>query len=179
LIITWPFPYRPWYHPETPISAQAYLVDETCKRVPFTYKYVIIMLLFFITNIYIINYSCSCDISINQMVFTQYTLTILIVISTDCIDSFKYIHNYHTTTTTTVPLYIIVQMYHMQVVVIIRLHGYVDTNTIKKEKRDDWKNRPRINMSLYSNTLSWFLANQSFLFLINAMYLAEKQHILM
>jgi hypothetical protein len=32
-------------------------------------------------------------------------------------------------------------------------------------------------MSLHSDTLFWFRANQSFLFLLNAAYLAEKQQI--
>ena len=31
------------------------------------------------------------------------------------------------------------------------------------------------HMSPHSNTLSWFLANQSLLFLLNAAYLVEKQ----
>jgi hypothetical protein len=40
-----------------------------------------------------------------------------------------------------------------------------------------WNNSPRIDMSLHSNTLSWFRANQSLLFLLNAACLAEQQHI--
>ena len=32
------------------------------------------------------------------------------------------------------------------------------------------------NMSPHSDTLSWFRANQSLLFLLNAAWLAEKQH---
>ena len=45
--------------------------------------------------------------------------------------------------------------------------------------RTRWNIILRIDMSLYSDTLSWFRANQSFpvLFLINAAYLAVKQHI--
>ena len=38
-------------------------------------------------------------------------------------------------------------------------------------------NIPRLNMSLRSDTLSWFRANQSLLFLLNAACLAEKQQI--
>ena len=37
-----------------------------------------------------------------------------------------------------------------------------------------WKNSPRVDMSLYSDTLFWFRANQSLLFLLNAACLAEK-----
>ena len=37
-----------------------------------------------------------------------------------------------------------------------------------------WNNSPRIDTSLHSDTLSWFRANQSLLFLLNAAYLAEK-----
>ena len=40
-----------------------------------------------------------------------------------------------------------------------------------------WNNRPQIDMSPHSDTLSLFRANQSLLFLLNAAYLAEKQHI--
>ena len=36
-------------------------------------------------------------------------------------------------------------------------------------------NRLRIDMSLHSHTLFWFWANQSFVLIISAMYLAEKQ----
>jgi hypothetical protein len=45
--------------------------------------------------------------------------------------------------------------------------------------RTRWNIILRIDMSLYSDTLSWFRANQSFpvLFLINAACLAVKQHI--
>ena len=39
-----------------------------------------------------------------------------------------------------------------------------------------YKNSPRVDMSLLSDT-SWFWANQSFLFLFNAAYLAEKQQL--
>jgi hypothetical protein len=35
--------------------------------------------------------------------------------------------------------------------------------------------QPRIDKSLYSDTLSWFRANQSLLFLFNAMCLAKRQ----
>jgi hypothetical protein len=38
-------------------------------------------------------------------------------------------------------------------------------------------NSPRIDMSPHSDTLSWFWANQSFLFLLNNVCLAEKQQI--
>jgi hypothetical protein len=34
-----------------------------------------------------------------------------------------------------------------------------------------------LDMSPYSDTLSWFWANKSLLFLLNAAYLAEKQQI--
>ena len=40
-----------------------------------------------------------------------------------------------------------------------------------------WNNSPRIDMSPHSDTLSRFRANQSSLVLLNAAYLAEKQHI--
>ena len=40
-----------------------------------------------------------------------------------------------------------------------------------------WNNSPRIGMSLHLDTLSWFRANQSLLFLLNAAFLAEKQQI--
>ena len=40
-----------------------------------------------------------------------------------------------------------------------------------------WNNSPRVDMSLHSNTLFWFRANQSLLFLLNAACLAEKQQI--
>jgi hypothetical protein len=40
-----------------------------------------------------------------------------------------------------------------------------------------WNNSPRVDMSLHSDTLSWIRANQSLLFLLNAVCLAEKQHI--
>jgi hypothetical protein len=39
-----------------------------------------------------------------------------------------------------------------------------------------WKNSPRVDMSLHSDTLFWFRANQSLPFLVNDAYLAEKQH---
>jgi hypothetical protein len=35
-----------------------------------------------------------------------------------------------------------------------------------------WNNSPRVDMSLHSDTLFWFQANQSFLFLLNAASLA-------
>jgi hypothetical protein len=38
-------------------------------------------------------------------------------------------------------------------------------------------NSPRVDMSLHSDTLFWFRANQSLLFLLNAACLAEKQQI--
>jgi hypothetical protein len=40
-----------------------------------------------------------------------------------------------------------------------------------------WNNSPWVDMSLHSDTLVWFRANQSLLFLLNAACLAEKQHI--
>ena len=40
-----------------------------------------------------------------------------------------------------------------------------------------WNNSPRIDMLPHSDTLSWFRANQSLLFLINAACLAEKRKI--
>jgi hypothetical protein len=42
---------------------------------------------------------------------------------------------------------------------------------------DRWNNSSPIDMSPHSDTLSWFRANQSFLFLLNATCLAEKQQI--
>jgi len=42
-----------------------------------------------------------------------------------------------------------------------------------------WDNSPRVDMSLHSDTLSHFLANQSLLFLLNTACLAEKQEITM
>jgi hypothetical protein len=41
-----------------------------------------------------------------------------------------------------------------------------------------WNNKPRVDMSLHSDTLFWIRTNQSLLFLLNAACLAEKQHIL-
>ena len=38
-----------------------------------------------------------------------------------------------------------------------------------------WKNSPRVDISLHSDTLFWFRANQSLPFLVNDAYLAEKQ----
>jgi hypothetical protein len=40
-----------------------------------------------------------------------------------------------------------------------------------------WNNIPRIDMLPHSDTLSWFRANQSLLFLLIAAWLAEKQQI--
>ena len=40
-----------------------------------------------------------------------------------------------------------------------------------------WCNSPRVDMSLHSDKLFWFWANQSLLFLLNASCLAEKQQI--
>ena len=40
-----------------------------------------------------------------------------------------------------------------------------------------WNNSPRVEMSLHSDTLFWFRASQSLLFLLNAAYLAEKHKI--
>jgi hypothetical protein len=41
-----------------------------------------------------------------------------------------------------------------------------------------WNNSPRVDMWHHSDTLSWFQANQSLLFLLNVACLAEKQHLL-
>jgi hypothetical protein len=41
----------------------------------------------------------------------------------------------------------------------------------------NWNNGPQIDMSLHSDTLSYFRANQSLLFLLNSVCLVEKQHI--
>ena len=38
-----------------------------------------------------------------------------------------------------------------------------------------WNKIPRVDMSLHSDTLFWFRANQSLLFLFNAACLADKQ----
>jgi hypothetical protein len=40
-----------------------------------------------------------------------------------------------------------------------------------------WNNSPQFDMSLHSDTLFWFRANQYLLFLFNAACLAEKQQI--
>ena len=40
-----------------------------------------------------------------------------------------------------------------------------------------WNNSPWVDMSLHSDTLFWFRANQSLLFLLNAVCLVEKQQI--
>ena len=40
-----------------------------------------------------------------------------------------------------------------------------------------WNNSPQVDMSLHSDTLLWFGANQSLLFLLNTACLAEKQQI--
>jgi hypothetical protein len=40
-----------------------------------------------------------------------------------------------------------------------------------------WHNSARVDMSLHSDTLFWFRANQSLLFLLIAACLAEKQQI--
>ena len=40
-----------------------------------------------------------------------------------------------------------------------------------------WNNSPRVDMSVNSDTLFWFRANQSLLFLLNAACLADKQQI--
>jgi hypothetical protein len=40
-----------------------------------------------------------------------------------------------------------------------------------------WNNSPRIEISPHSDTLSWFRANQSLIFLLNATCLSEKQQI--
>ena len=40
-----------------------------------------------------------------------------------------------------------------------------------------WNNSLRVNISLHLDTLSWFRANKSLFFLLNAAFLAEKQQI--
>jgi hypothetical protein len=40
-----------------------------------------------------------------------------------------------------------------------------------------WNNSARVEMSLHLDTLFWFRANQSLLFLLNDVCLAEKQQI--
>jgi hypothetical protein len=40
-----------------------------------------------------------------------------------------------------------------------------------------WNKSPRVDMSLHSDTLFRFRADQSLLFLLNAVFLAEKQQI--
>jgi len=40
-----------------------------------------------------------------------------------------------------------------------------------------WNNSPRIDMSLHLDTLSWFRANQSLVFCLNAVCLTEKQQL--
>jgi hypothetical protein len=40
-----------------------------------------------------------------------------------------------------------------------------------------WNNSPRMDMSPHLDTLAWFRANQTLLFLLNAACLAEKQQI--
>jgi hypothetical protein len=42
---------------------------------------------------------------------------------------------------------------------------------------DIYSNSPRVNMSLHSDTLFWFRANQSLLLLLSAACLTEKQQI--
>ena len=42
---------------------------------------------------------------------------------------------------------------------------------------DYWNNSPRINIPPYSDTLSWFRANQSLAYLLNGVCLAKKQQI--
>ena len=41
----------------------------------------------------------------------------------------------------------------------------------------NWNNSPRVDMSSHSDTIAWFPANQSLLFLLIAACLAEKQQI--
>ena len=40
-----------------------------------------------------------------------------------------------------------------------------------------WNNSPRVDRSLHSDTLFWFGASQSLLFLLNTAYLADKQQL--
>jgi hypothetical protein len=42
---------------------------------------------------------------------------------------------------------------------------------------DHWKNSPRIDISPYSDTLSWSRANQTLFVILNAVCLAENQQI--
>ena len=46
-----------------------------------------------------------------------------------------------------------------------------------RSTRSSWSNSPQVDMWLHSDTLSWFRANQSLLFLLNAVCLAEKEQI--
>jgi hypothetical protein len=48
---------------------------------------------------------------------------------------------------------------------------------IKKEVVKYWNNSPRIDTSLHSDTLSWFRATQSVLFLFDAARLVDRQQI--
>jgi hypothetical protein len=65
----------------------------------------------------------------------------------------------------------IIQLYH----VMNKLH-FDETNMIFIVLAH-WKNSSRVDMSLHSDTLSWFHANQSLLLLLNVLWLAEKQQI--
>jgi hypothetical protein len=40
-----------------------------------------------------------------------------------------------------------------------------------------WNNRPQVDMSLPSDTSSWFQDNQSLFLLVDDVYLAEKERI--
>ena len=77
----------------------------------------------------------------------------------------------------------IFQLYHGDNTLIINemmmkstVH-YINTLSLIFLVLADWNNNPRIDMSLHSDTISCFLANQSLLFLLNATCLAEKQQI--
>ena len=55
---------------------------------------------------------------------------------------------------------------------VLEQHPELDIDSASSLKQQSW-----VDMSLHSNTLSWFRANQSLLFLLNAACLEENQHI--
>ena len=56
--------------------------------------------------------------------------------------------------------------------IVLDQHAELDYKMIT-----NWNNSPWVDMSLHSDTLFWFRANQSLLFLLNAVCLAKKQQI--
>ena len=64
-----------------------------------------------------------------------------------------------------------------EMMMIMMMSALYQTNTLIWIfiMRAHCKNRRRIDMSFHSHTLFWFWANQSFVLLISAMCLAEKQ----